>query len=251
METIQNIEQLQIPAPVQKDLSEFLNQIIQLYANDLVSIMAFGSSVTKDYMEDNSDINLLIVYSDLNITDLNTVAKLARGWLKKRAFSPRFISMKNLNNSSAFFQIDMLEMKDMHITLYGKDLLNSINISKAGLHWQLSYEIKAMRMRIKQQFWRSCGDDHVMRKILLERFTSIIHLSRVLLFLMDKAVPQNFEAILQTAKNELGLSSTFLDSMLALKNKTIKPSNVELVELFTGLMDTIRTIDDKTDQVKV
>jgi hypothetical protein len=108
-----------------------------------------------------------------------------------------------------------------------------------------------MRMQIKQQFWRSCGDNQEMRKILLEQFTSIIHLSRALLFLMGKTVPQNFESILQMTKSELGLSMIFLDPMLALKKKPKKLSNTEAVDLFTGLMEVIRLIDNKTDQVKI
>jgi predicted nucleotidyltransferase len=249
METLKNIEQLQLPEPVKKDLNEFLSQVIKLYSNDLVSIMAFGSSVTGDFVENHSDVNVMVVYSDLNITDLNEVAQLARNWLKKRAFAPRFISMKNLTNSSRFFQIDMLEMKDMSITLYGKDLLNEIVVEKAGLLWQLSYEIKAMRMRIKQQFWRSCGDEHIMRKILLERFTSITHLSRALLYLMGKPTPAKFEDILQMAKSEIGIPATYIDQMMAMKTKKSKPDNKELVQLFTELMDVIRIVDTKTDQV--
>jgi predicted nucleotidyltransferase len=251
MEEIKNMEQLQVPDPVKKDLNEFLNQIIRLYADDLVSIMAFGSSATGDYVENSSDINLMIVYSDLNITDLNSVAQVARTWLKKRAFSPRFISMNNLTNSSRFFQIDMLEMKDMHVTLYGRDLLNEIPIVRAGLHWQLSYEIKAMRMRIKQQFWRSCGDEQLMRRILLERFTSIIHLLRVLLFLMEKPVSSSFDDILQAAKDEIGIPSSFVEKMKAIKMKKNNADSKELVQLFTELMDVIRTIDTKTDQIIV
>jgi hypothetical protein len=249
METLKNLEQLQLPEPVKKDLNEFLSQVVKLYSNDLVSIMAFGSSVTGDFVENHSDVNVMVVYSDLNITDLNEVAQLARNWLKKRAFAPRFISMKNLTSSSRFFQIDMLEMKDMSITLYGKDLLNEIVVEKAGLLWQLSYEIKAMRMRIKQQFWRSCGDEHIMRKILLERFTSITHLSRALLYLMGKSTPARFEDILQMAKSEIGIPATYIDQMMAMKTKKSKPDNKELVQLFTALMDVIRIVDTKTDQV--
>jgi len=249
METLINLEKLQIPQPIKTDLQEFLKQIIHLYNGDLVSIMAFGSSATGDFIENSSDVNLMIVYSDLNITDLNSVAQIARTWLKKRSFSPRFISMNNLTGSSKFFQIDMLEMKDMHITLYGKDLLNDMTIVKSGLHWQLSYEIKAMRMRIKQQFWRSCGDDHLMQRILLERFTSIIHLSRVLLYLMNKPVSSGFEEILQAASFEIGIPDVFIEKMTSLKKKKAKFESKELIQLYTQLMDVIRIIDTKSDQV--
>lgn len=251
MEAIKNIDQLKVPDSVKKDLVEFLNQILKLYSDDLISIMAFGSSTTGDYVENASDINLMIVYSDLNITDLNSVAQVSRAWLKKRSFSPRFISMNNLTSSSRFFQVDMLEMKDMHITLYGKDLLNDISIVKPSLHWQLSYEIKAMRMRIKQQFWKSCGDEFLMRRILLERFTSITHLSRVLLHLQGKPVPVDYNGIHTMAVEELGLSAEYFNKMKSLKEGKAKFDNKALIQMFTELMDVIRIIDAKSDQVQL
>lgn len=250
MEAIKNIDQLKVPDSVKKDLVEFLNQILKLYSDDLISIMAFGSSTTGDYVENASDINLMIVYSDLNITDLNSVAQVSKAWLKKRSFSPRFISMNNLTSSSRFFQIDMLEMKDMHITLYGKDLFNDLAIVKTSLHWQLSYEIKAMRMRIKQQFWKSCGDELFMRRILLERFTSITHLSRVLLHLQGKPVPADYNGIHKLAVKELGLSAEYFNYMKSLKEGKAKFDNKALTQMFTELMDVIRIIDAKSDQVQ-
>jgi predicted nucleotidyltransferase len=249
MENLKNIELLKVPDGVKKDLREFLEQVIKFYSDDLISIMAFGSSTTGDYAEASSDVNLMVVYSDLNIADLDSVAKLSRSWLKKRSFSPRFISLNNLKNSAKFFQIDMLEMKDMHITLYGEDLLNSMQINKSNLHWQLSYEIKAMRMRIKQQFWRSCGDDRLMTRILLERFTSIIHLSKVLLYLMDKPVAPSFDGILSTSAEVLGIPSSYIEKMKALKQGKSKIDSHGLTQLFTELMEVIRIIDNKSDQI--
>jgi predicted nucleotidyltransferase len=248
MDVIKNIELLKVPASIQKDLNDFINQLIQLYSNDLVSIIAFGSCVTGNYIEKKSDINLMIVYSDLNIIDLNKVANLSKTWLKKKAFSPRFISLNNLNNSSKFFQIDVLEIKDMHITLFGKDLYNELTVGKKGVHCQLSYEIKAMRMRIKQQFWRSCGDEQLMLRILLERYTSIIHLSRALLFVYDKPIPKNYNDILDKTKEEFGIPSGFISKMQIIKENSLKPDNDELVQLFTLLMDVIKIIDNKTDE---
>jgi predicted nucleotidyltransferase len=250
METVKNIDQLKVPVSIQKELNEFINHIIQLYTRDLISIMAFGSCVTGDYIENKSDVNIMIVYSDLNITDLNAVAKLSRVWLKKRAFSPRFVTLGNLKDSSAFYQIDMLEMKDMHVTLFGKDLFTEININKQGIHWQLSYEIKGMRMRIKQQFWRSCDNEQLMLKILMERFTSIIHLSRALLFIYDKAIPKSYNEILGKMKEEFGIPSEFVLKMQLIKEKSLKPDEDVLVKLFAQLMEIIKMIDNKTDMVK-
>ena len=68
---------------------------------------------------------------------------------------------------------------------------------------------------------------------------------------MDKSVSQNFEDILQMAKSEIGIPSSFIEKMQALKKKQLKPTNAEYIQLFTDLMDVIRIIDTKTDLVKI
>lgn len=246
---LEKIDSLSIPADVRGDFKNFVSQIISFYKEDLLSIIAFGSCVTGDYFEKSSDVNLFVVYSDLNIADLNAVASLAKKWLEKRNFSPRFISRRNLISSAKYFQIDMLEMKDAYVVLCGEDLLKDMNINSQNLHWQLSYEIKAIRMRLKQQFWATTGDPLRIRRVLLERFTSLIHLSRVLLYLRKKEPPISHRKIMEIACSDLGITKDFIDTMFKLKNNEIKLGQTEAVKAFTDMMEAVRIIDKHVDEV--
>jgi hypothetical protein len=228
-------------------LRRFLEQLVEFYGKDLISITAFGSCVTGDYVEATSDINLLVVYSELNIADLRHVAEMSRGWLSRRLFSPRFLSRRNLLNSQRYFQIDMLEMQDAHVTLWGENLLRDFKIDPRDLHWQLSHEIKRMRMRIKQQFWRSCGNPIHMRQVLLERFTSLAHLIRALLWLRKVLVSTSQREIMDAAVRELGISRSFVDTLFDLKSSRLKPKSDILIDLFTQMMNVIRVVDEQTE----
>jgi predicted nucleotidyltransferase len=246
--SVEALERLDIPAKVRKDLEEFVTQLVALYREDLVSIMVFGSAVTGDYDEKNSDLNLLVIYSDLNIADLDAVAKLAQKWLKRRRFAPRFLSLRNLTASSRYFQIDLLDVRDAHRKVYGVNPLGGIEVRAADMAWQLAHEIKRMRMRVKQQFWRAAGDRAVMRRILLARLSSLVHLTRVLLYLRGAAPPVSQPEILKIAVQNLKLDAEFVVQMLALKKDEGRP---DLNALFTGLMDAIRTIDEEVDRLEV
>ena len=159
----ESIRSLKVSPAVQRGLGEFVAQVMDLYARDLISITAFGSAVTGDYDDRESDVNLLIVYSDLNIVDLERVSDLSRRWLRKYRFAPRFLSQRNLEQSARYFQVDFLLMRDAHAVLWGADVLAGMGMRPAELRWQIAYEIKAMRMRVKQQFWRVSDDPPRMR----------------------------------------------------------------------------------------
>ncbi|MGA2613029.1 MAG: nucleotidyltransferase domain-containing protein [Spirochaetia bacterium] len=247
---LSNLEQLRIGTAVHEDLRRFLEQVVDFYGKDLISIIAFGSCVTGDYVEASSDINLLVVYSELNIADLRRVADLSRRWLSRRQFAPRFLSRRNLQSSYRYFPIDMLSMKEAHVVLWGEDLLSQIVLEPREMHWQLAHEIKRMRMRIKQQFWRTCDRPVEMKRVLLERFTSIAYLARALLWLRHVNVSPARGAIMDAAVRELGISAQFVNAVLELKSGRRKASGDELIELFTRTMDAIRVVDEQTEAAK-
>jgi predicted nucleotidyltransferase len=248
---LSDLEQLEIPGRLRDDLSGFVSQLVDLYKTDLLSVIAFGSAVAGGYSEASSDLNLLVVYNDLNIADLRKVSELAQHWLKKRRFVPRFLSARNFTNSSRYFQIDLLEMRDAHAVLYGKDLFADIEIRRADLHWQLAHEIKRMRMRIKQQFWMAAGNADAIDAILRHRFASFLHLLRALLFLEGMQPSSSQSEMAKLAVSEVGIDSAFVEQMLSLRAGKLKLKGASQIEAFSGLMDAIRIADERVDRVVV
>ncbi len=246
----EGMEQLKISQNVRNDLQRFIEQIIELCKEDLISITVFGSAVSGDYSEKTSDLNLLVIHSDLDIADLRNVAKLAQRWHQKRNFSPRFLSKRNLISASRYFQIDLMGMKDAHVVLCGEDILAQIAISPTDMRRQLAYEIKGMRMRIKQQFWRAAGNKRMMRIILLKRFASLTHLLRALLVLQNKPTSLSHQAIMEKAIRELKIDQQFVQWIGELK-KGRKVGSQELESAFDKLLDLIRVVDNHVDQLAV
>lgn len=246
-----NIDTLKIPDPIKKDLGAFVQQLIAFYHGDLISVMAFGSCVSGDYNPGFSDVNLMVVHSDLNIADLNVVADFAKKWLEKRNFAPRFLSRRNLLTSDKYFQIDMLGMKDSHVVLLGEELLKNIEIIPKNLLWQVCYEIKAMRSRIKQQFWRTAGDARSIRFVLVSRFTSLIHVIRALLYLMGKETPVSTVKIMEVACKELGLNEAFVSNMFSIKVSRATLDKDQALHGFVSLMEAIRLVDECADKVRL
>lgn len=246
-----NIAGLKVSASVKQGIEEFVSHVVDSYAGDLVSVTAFGSVVTGDYDEGESDVNLLIIHSDLDIADLERVAALSRRWLKKQKLAPRFLSRRNLEQSAPYFQIDFLDMRDAHVVLCGEDVLAGIKLEPAQLRWQIAYEVKAMRMRIKQMYWRAAGDNRMMKSVLTARFTSLLHLVRGLLLLKGLPAPVTRREIIGVAAEHLGLDRQPAERLLELRQSKKPPDREPLLELFNGLMEMIRVVDASVEEVKV
>jgi predicted nucleotidyltransferase len=242
------IEGLGVSQAVRDQLVSFVSQLIAYYEKELVSVIAFGSVVTGDYDDAASDVNLLVVCAELRIPDLERVAETSRRLLRARRFAPRFLSRQNVEESAAYFPIDMLSMRDAHRVLWGEDVLASFEPRPAALRWQIGYEVKAMRMRLKQQFWRTADDPRVMRGVLVNRATSLIHLMRALLVLRGRPAPLGRHDVVVAAVDALGIDRAVADRLLALRKGGDPPDRATLVALFEGLLEMIRVVDARLDE---
>lgn len=245
------LQRLNISNSVKNDLEKFVSAIIDSYGHNLIGIWLFGSSVSGDYIESQSDMNLLIVYSELDIDDLEKISGLAQKWFKKRRFAPRFLSKRNLLESAKFFQIDWMEIRDASMLLYGQNILDELPVSFIDMKWQLSHEIKRMRMRIKQQFWKSIHDTKLMNSVLIQRITSIVHLMRVYLFLKTKVTPPTSNReIIDMCSKHIHIEKQFIETILAAKNSGKLIDKESMPDYFTRLLNHIRLIDQATDNLK-
>ncbi len=243
------LAQLEIPDQVRADVARFLAELVELRPDDLASVTAFGSAVTGDYRERTSDVNLLVVYSDLDLGDLHAVSRLARRWLRRRRFGPRFLSRRNLESAARYFPIDFMEMRDAHVVLHGEDLLPRLQFPREALVWQLAHEVKGMRMRVKQQFWRAAGQPRAMRLVVRQRFSSLVRLLRVLLVVEGRTAPARHTEIVEAALGAYGIDREVVRLLSELRAGRSRPRGAALLQAFEALMQLIRAVDAQVDRV--
>lgn len=238
-----NLDSLKIPPAVQRAVGEFADEVIAMYGESLVSMIAFGSAVTGDYDPGESDVNLLVVHASLDIEDLERVGALSRRWLRKQMLAPRFLSKRNFDDYILHFQVDLLAMRGASAVLWGQDLLADAVTRPTELRWQSTYEIKAMRLRIKQQYWRVTGDQSAMRAVLVQRFTSLTHLMRAALALGGLPAPPRRADVLTAAVMHLGIDQKLVETVTRLRQTGSTPDRETLVALFGDLLEAIRAVD--------
>ncbi len=246
-----NLEKLQIPVAVKKDLELYSKKILEIFKDRIASITIIGSATTPDFSEETSDINLLVIFSTLELADLKMILPEAAQWQRQRQFTPRFISRRNLISSLEYLPIDWWTMKAAHCVIFGEDILKEVNIQKKDLLWQLRHEIKGLRMRIKQQFWRTGQNPKSAEKCILADFNTILFHLKVLCYFKNMPIPDTIGALLGNAESEFKIDGAFTESLLKLKQGKIKLDKKNIFPLFECLFNLIRRVDDLASEIKI
>lgn len=244
-------EILKIPTVLREELKRYCEKLLVILKEKLISANVVGSAVTADFSADYSDVNLLCVFSELGLKDLEAAAPIVNKWWKKYRFSPRFISKTNLDTSLSYFPIDFWLMQHRHYVLFGEDILNRLIIEKKDLLWQLIHEVKGLRMRIKQQFWRTSKEAYFAKKNILADFNTLSCLLKVIFYLKGKPVPEASSQLITQARDELRIDNSFLESGISLKQGKIKLGKQNIFMFFDGLLNLIRRLDDAVGEIRI
>ena len=112
-------------AKIPKDPKEIFQGIIDdyrdLFGEDLISIILYGSATGRDYRSGKSDINFMIVLSEEGIEHLDRAFKTVTRWQKQKVAIPLFLTEVYVETSVDVFPIEYLNFQRNHILVYGKN----------------------------------------------------------------------------------------------------------------------------------
>ena len=150
MENLKNLERLE--AQARKIIEPYLNALLKIHRDNLVSISVCGGAAGTDYTPKVSNITLLVALEKLEFRDLQKSLKLVSKGIDKKIAAPLFLTRKHIETSTDVFPIEFLEMKENHLLLYGEDLLSSLQINPANIRLFCEEQIKGKLIRIRQAY---------------------------------------------------------------------------------------------------
>ncbi len=239
------IEQLAVPPRARRALARLCDVVVAAQGDNVRSICLVGSAATTDFSAAVSDINLLVVFAQLELADLAAIAPQAqRPWRRER-ISPRFISERNLREAVSVFPLDFWTMQQHHVLLHGHDLLRDLPLARGDLLWQLRHEVRGLRMRLKQQYWRTYRSVRHAAPNLRSDVTAVIHLLRGMTFLAHPSVPGPALAALPAQAAEAwGIDRAAFEELLAVRRNLRPVRSGDIFRLYDNLLGIVRRMDE-------
>lgn len=233
------MEQLKITDQYKNILQNFTQGLKDIYPEELVSLILYGSAASGEFVDQHSNLNLLAV---LKNTDLGTVKKSAQLIRKFKPINTLFLTEDYITNSIDIFPIEFLDMQENYFVLYGKDVLKDIQVGIHNLRFQCEQELKAKLLKLRQAYLLLSNNLPALRSLLLTSFTSVLHILRNVLRIKGRKPPYLKPEVLKELAFEFKIDLAVWERILSAKNKKIKLNAREIEQLFVSFVRELESL---------
>ena len=246
MDILVNLEKLN--SHVRKVLVPFSQAMIALHGDNLKSISLYGSAVGEDFIPKKSNINLLLVMERIDPPDLKKSLKLINQG-RKKGIIPLLLTVEHMKSSTDTFPIEFLEMKENYILIYGKDILDELEVNSRNVRLQCEQQLKGGLIRLYQVYLEIGMREKRIRALLINSLTSFIPIFRSLLRLKGKALPVKKRDIISDLEKEFTVNGALFLKVLQMKEGKKVEDNLE--KLFGDYLEEVEKLCIICDRMEV
>ena len=239
-----------LPQQVRKIVGPYSRGMIKLHGDNLKTIIVYGSSTGKDFIAGKSNINLLLVFKELELTSLKISLKLVAKGRKKGIIAPLFLTERHIKTSTDVFPTEFLEIKENHITIYGQDILEDLEIKNDNIRLQCEQQLKGKLIRLRQAYLEIGLRRKGVEALLIESLTSLIPTFRNMLRLKGEKIPRGKEEVINRASSKFNVDSGVFLNILRDKMGDEKIAGMKADEFLGKYLEEIRKLAIAVDELK-
>jgi hypothetical protein len=208
---------------VRAKAAPFLEDLVRIAGDDLHSLHVVGSAVTADWVEGRSDVNTLLVLREMDLAVLEAIGPLGKRHRRTGIAPPLVMDTAYITGSLDVFPMEFLELRLIHETVAGEDLLARLEIGSADLRHQCEREVRGRLVGLRQAYLRALGEPKALAEALSGFLAGYQPLARGILSLLGREVPvrraEAFAALAAVAGPDAGVFA----EVLAVKEGRSKP----------------------------
>jgi hypothetical protein len=225
---------------VEETLERFVQEVRELYAEDLLAVILYGSAAAGEYVPGRSDINVAVVLRQLTPALLRKASGRVHTWRRRGLATPMFLDPDFLRTSLDVFPIEFLDMQERHRVLWGADLFASLSIGHANLRRQCEQELRGKLLKLRQTYVESAQVPDLLEHVLSTAVSSVVALARTLLRLAGGDPGGGAEAVLERAQARFGASTVSLRKAFQLKRGDLRLAGSGIEALYTEVLEEVQ-----------
>jgi len=241
-----------ITSEASRIILSFTKELIPRIGTRLESLSITGSCLTSDYIPGRSDINSVLVLTEISMDMLDRLASMGKRFGNKHVRAPLIMTREYIERSLDVFPVEFLDIKLIHKTVYGKEMFVDLAIDKSMLRLQCERELKANLIKLRQGYLSCTGNKKALTLLLLETFPGFFPLFRAMLYVtgINKAVPIPKMDVLTGIESSFSVSIDVLREIHALKaSKRVSLSHEQATRLFNEVYRITHEFSLKMDRI--
>ena len=238
---VENLDFKGLPSMAANKIRPFFEEVMQCCPEKVHSVYVTGSAVTPDFRESTSDVNSLIVLNDLHFEFFKFLAPLGKKFKSKGVAAPLVMTPSYIQDSLDVFPMEFLELRLIHKTALGPDIVQDLEIDTVLLRLQCEREIKTRLIGLWNGYISSTGETDMIAQLLYRSIKGCMPLFRSIVFLLGKLPPIKKMDVIGAISDNTGIDKDILIKALLLKESPIK-NREELLSLFERYYGNLETV---------
>jgi predicted nucleotidyltransferase len=214
---------------------------------DLVALVVYGSAARGEHVPKRSDVNLLVVLRQVDADHLRVVAAEVRRARRLR-LAPILLSPDDLTRGRDAFAIELSEMQDHRVVIYGEDPFTGLAIDREQLRLQVERELRGKLVRLRQAYLHHARDPRAVARLMTASAGSFVTLFAAALRLRgEQPAPTRAELVPQLTA-AFGLDGELLARLLTARAGQGRLAKREAHDLFSQYLAMVESVTAAVDR---
>lgn len=234
-----------------QQFTAFIDDLRTTHANNLSSVILYGSAAAGDFVPKQSDYNILVALHKIGPKDLRNAQACIREWARLGNPVPVYFTVSELQNAADVFPIEFHQMSIARKVLFGPDVLADLNISDKFLRLQAEYELRSKLIQLRRQYIPASTSVEGLKNLMADSLASFAALFRAVLIIKGITPPATKREIVVLTAQHLGINGIPFEKIFDIRENdfTGKLDEITANQLFGEYMEQIENVIDAVDAI--
>ena len=233
---------------IDQKLDEFVQKLKAAAADNLKSVILYGSAATEEFHAKHSDLNILCLVSQTGSAQIEALHGPVDWWMRQGQRPPLVFTLQELRRSADIFTIELLDMKSRHRILYGENLLADFSVPLHYHSIQVERELRTNWLRLRQSILAAPKEQKEYLSLMISSFSTFAALFRhALMALGERPAETKREAIDRIAQFA-GADPAGFRAILSLREGKSSQRDVDIDKTLNQYFAFVETVTDKFDR---
>ena len=222
------------------DFTAYVDDLRSTHGSNLASVIFYGSATRSDNPP-KTDVHVLVALENITPEDLRKAHSCMREWTKIGYPTPVYFTVGELSTASDVFPIEFNHMIRARRVLFGKDVLDGVEVTNANLRHQVEFELRSKLMRLRRDYIAASTSAASLVDLMVNSLPSFIATVRAAVLLSSGESPVDRRDVVRMAGSKLGLDSGTFEKIFSIREDESARgmSEVQANELFAAYIAEI------------
>lgn len=240
-----------VPQRPEEIVESFVNDYRETFGLDVVSVILYGSGARGQYIPKHSDINFVIMLTELGMSNLGKAIPLIAKWRRRHVNTPLFLTEPYISSSLHVFPIEFINIKAAYQVVYGKDLLLTLSVDKNDVRLQCEREIKGKLLQLRESFLITGGHKRTIEALVADSLPTFFSLFQGILFIRDKSPVTDIQVLVTLMSREAGLDKELFRELAAIREGRKRLTSHQAVPLMERYIEQIRKLAGFIERMEI